>query len=70
MYNVQECLKLYLRALTLTISILSFKRNSIFHLNVEGTLQAIIHKRITEKGMARSDEVTSSHNAPWLRCRE
>ena len=42
-------------------SILFFQNNCIFHLNIVGTRQATIRNRITEKSVARSDGVTSSH---------
>ena len=68
MYNVQKVPEIVSSG-TYTLykksSILSFKKSRIFHLNILGTRQAIIHNRITEKSLARSDEVTSSHTAPW-----
>ena len=42
-------------------SIRFFKYNCTFHLNIVGTRQATIRNRITEKSVARSDRVTSSH---------
>ena len=54
MYNLQECpIESHL--------FVSFKHNCIFHLNIEGKRQATIRNRITEKSVARSDGVTSSH---------
>ena len=45
-------------------SILIFPSNCIFHLNVVGTRQATIRNRMTEKSVARNDEVISSHTCP------
>ena len=48
-------------------SILFFQSNCIFHLNIVGTRQATIHNRITEKSVARNDEVISSHTCPSVK---
>ena len=45
-------------------SILFFQSNRIFHLNIVGTRQAPIRNSMTEKSVARSDSVTSSHT--WV----
>ncbi len=42
-------------------SIPFFPSNRIFHLNIVGTRQAIIRNKMTEKDVARNDEVISSH---------
>ena len=64
-YNVPECPKLYLRALTRLYKkpcILFFQNNRIFHLSIVGTRQANIRNKMAEKIVSRSDKVTSRYN--------
>ena len=66
-YNVPECPKLYIRALTRSDrkpSILFFQRNRIVRLSIVGMRRATIRNKMTEKVVSRSDGVTSRPTTP------